>query len=307
MEEDQELIEGHKSGYVAVVGRPNVGKSTLINAFMDQKVAIVTPKPQTTRIRQLAIITEPAYQIVFMDTPGMMKPRHKLDEFMMDSALSSLADAEAILWLVDVSTMPGAGDRAIAETLSQLETAVPILIAMNKSDLLTPDQVLPHSEAYRALLPTSLWLLFSAIKGSGRDELLAMIVAALPEGPRYYPADQITDLYVRDIAAELIREQILLQLRDEIPYGTAVKVEEYKERENGVLYVGATIFIERSSHKQIIIGKRGAQLRKIGALARKEIEGMAGQKVYLDLWIKVAPKWRHDALAVRRMGYKSDE
>ena len=306
MEEEQELMDGHKSGYVAVVGRPNVGKSTLINAFLEQKIAIVTPKPQTTRIRQLAIITEPEYQIIFMDTPGMMKPRHKLDEFMMDTALSSLVDAEAVLWLVDVSTLPGAGDRAIAAQLVKVKTAVPILIAMNKSDLLSPEKVLPHSEAYRALLPTSPWLLFSALKGSGRDELLDMIVNALPEGPRYYPADQITDLYLRDIAAELIREQILLQLRDEIPYGTAVQVEEYKERDNGILYVGATVFIERSSHKQIIIGKKGAQLRKIGALARKEIEGMAGQKVYLDLWIKVAPKWRHDARAVRRMGYRSD-
>ena len=306
MEEEQELVDGHKSGYVAVVGRPNVGKSTLINGFMEQKIAIVTPKPQTTRIRQLAIVTRPAYQIVFMDTPGMMKPRQKLDEFMMETALTSLADAEAVIWLVDGSTMPGAGDRAIAGQLVKVKTAVPIILAMNKSDLMSPEQVAVHSAAYRQLLPTPRWLLFSALKGNGRDELLQMVVDALPEGPRYYPADQITDLYVRDLAAELIREQIMLQLRDEIPYGTAVQIEEYKERDNGILYVGATIFVERDTHKRIIIGKKGTQLRRIGQAARKQIEGMADQKVYLDLWIKVVPKWRQDEQAVRRMGYRSE-
>ena len=247
-----EELEGHKSGFVAVVGRPNVGKSTLINAFLEQKIAIVTPKPQTTRIRQLAIVTQPGYQIIFMDTPGMMKPRHKLDQFMMDAALSSLAEAEAVLWLVDASTLPGAGDRAIARQLAALNTAVPIIIAMNKSDLLAADRVLPHSEAYRELLPDASWLLFSALNGNGRDDLLQLIVDALPEGPRYYPADQITDLYLRDMAGELIREQIMLQLRDEIPYGTAVQVKEYKERENGILYIGATIFIEDVGHADFL-------------------------------------------------------
>ncbi len=302
---EEEIVAGHKSGYVAVVGRPNVGKSTLINGFMEQKIAIVTPKPQTTRIRQLAIVTRPSYQIVFMDTPGMMKPRQKLDEFMMDTALSSLADAEAVIWVVDASVMPGAGDRAIAKQLSQMGGTVPIILAMNKNDLMSALQVVQHTEAYQALLPTPRWLLFSALKGNGRDELLQMVVDALPEGPRYYPADQVTDLYVRDLAAELIREQVMLQLRDEIPYGTAVQVEEYKERDNGILYIGATIFVERDTHKRIIIGKKGTQLRRIGQAARKQVEEMADQKVYLDLWIKVVSKWRQDERAVRRMGYKA--
>lgn len=306
IEEEEELPPGHRSGFIAVVGRPNVGKSTLINAFLRQKVAIVSPRPQTTRTTQRAILTTDNYQMIFVDTPGIMQPRHKLDEFMLDSALETLLDADVILWLVDAADSPGAGDRDIAEKLRQVVGETPVILAINKSDLLQPDEVLPRTEAYRALLPEAKnWILFSATEGHGRDELFQMLVDALPEGPRYYPVDQITDLYVRDIAAEMVREQVLLKIREEIPHGVAVQVEEFKERENGVVYINATIYVEREAHKKIIIGSKGAQLRDIGADARREIERMLGTRVYLDLWVKAAPRWRTDESALKRFGYAS--
>jgi GTP-binding protein Era len=297
--------EGHKSGFVTVVGRPNVGKSTLINAFLGQKIAIVTPRPQTTRVRQLGILTDENYQMVFVDTPGMMKPRHKLDEFMVETAVDALSDADVVLWLVDGSEMPGPGDRTIAARLAELDENVRLVLGINKGDMLSMEQVLPHTEAYRELVPAANWVLFSALHGNGRDELLQMLVEALPEGPRYYPADQVTDLYLRDIAAELIREQIMLQMRDEVPYGVAVQTDQYKERENGVTYIAANIFVERDSHKRILIGAKGAQLRQIGAAARQEIESFLESKVFLDLWVKVEPKWRRNERVLKRFGYSS--
>ncbi len=299
--------EGHKSGFVAVVGRPNVGKSTLINAFMGQKVAIVSPRPQTTRIRQLGILTEDHFQMVFVDTPGMMKPRHKLDEFMVETAVDSLNDADVVLWLVDGSDMPGPGDKNIASQLNMLDSQVTVVLGMNKIDQLKPEQVLPHSEAYQALVPDAQWVFFSALHGNGRDELLQLLIDALPEGPRYYDADQVTDLYLRDIVAELIREQVMLQLRDEIPYGVAVQTDEYKQRPNGVTYISANVFVERDSHKHIIIGAKGAQLRQLGAAARKEIEALVEGKVFLELWVKVEPQWRRNERALKRFGYSSDK
>ncbi|HZD11838.1 MAG TPA: GTPase Era [Candidatus Binatia bacterium] len=304
IEAEEELPPGHRSGFVAVVGRPNVGKSTLINAFLQQKVAIVSPRPQTTRTLQRGILTTGSYQMIFVDTPGIMQPRHKLDEFMLSTALESLLDADVVLWLVDASEPPGAGDRDIAEKLRQVTDQTPVILALNKADLLQPDEVLTRTDAYRALLPNAAnWILFSATEGNGRDELFEMLVESLPEGPRYYPVDQITDLYVRDIAAEMIREQVLLKIREEIPHGVAVQVEEFKERENGVVYINATIFVEREAHKKIIIGSKGTQLREIGADARREIERLLGTRIYLDLWVKAAPHWRTDEAALKRFGY----
>ncbi len=297
----------HKSGFVTIVGRPNVGKSTLFNAFMQQKLAIVSPRPQTTRTRMMGIITEAAYQMIFLDTPGLLKPRHKLDEFMVETAVETFADADVILYLVDASEPPGAGDQAITRQLRELGSQTKIILAMNKGDLLKPDQILPRTAEYRALLPQADWILFSATKGNGRDELFQMLVDALPQGPQYYPEDQLTDVFVRDIAGELIREQIFLQLRDEIPYGTAVVVEEFKERENGVTYIGASIYVERDSHKGIIIGAKGKQLQQIGAMARKEIEDLIEQQVFLELWVKVEPKWRHNENALKRLGYNPEK
>lgn len=301
-----ETPEGHKSGFVTIVGRPNVGKSTLLNAFLQQKIAIVTPRPQTTRTRQLGIITEPGYQMIFVDTPGIIRqPRHKLDEFMLATAVGTLSDADVVVWLVDSSELPGPEDQTIAEKLAALGDGARVILALNKGDLLSPAEVLPRTEAYRALLPDAPWILLSAQEGDGRDELLQMIIDALPPGPRYYPADQITETYERDIAAELIREQIMLQLRDEVPYGAAVQVEEFKERPNGTTYVSANVYVERENHKRILIGTKGAQLRQIGEAARQEIEALVGGKVFLELWVKVEPKWRANERALKRFGYSS--
>ncbi|MDX1663160.1 MAG: GTPase Era [Candidatus Promineifilaceae bacterium] len=306
--DEAQLPDDHKSGFVAVVGRPNVGKSTLMNALLQQKVAIVSPRPQTTRTRQLGIITRPDHQIIFIDTPGIMQPRHKLDEFMLDAAEETLVDSDLVLWLVDVSEPPGAGDLAIAEKLRNVAARTPVILAMNKADLLEPEEVLPRTEAYRALIPeTENWLLFSAANTDGLEALYEIVLDTLPEGPRYYPAEQVTDLYMRDIAAEMVREQVLLQIREEIPHGVAVKVEEFKERETGVVYINATIFVERGGHKKIIIGSRGSQLREIGRAARTEIERMLGTRVYLDLWVKVEPNWRRNERALKQFGYAAPE
>jgi GTP-binding protein Era len=301
---EDDIPEGHRSGFVAVIGRPNVGKSTLMNAFLGQKVAIVTPRPQTTRTAQLGIITEPDYQIVFVDTPGLMQPRHKLDEFMLETATEQYLDADVILWLVDGSASPDEEEIDIAGNLRPLAEKAHLILAINKSDLLDPEAVIPRTDAYRALLPEGTdWLLFSAVTGLGVGALLEMILNALPEGPRYYPTDQVTDTYMRDLAAEMVREQLLIQLREEVPHGTVVQVGEFKERENGVIYISATIYVERETHKQIVIGKKGSQLRSIGQAARPEIEALTGSPVYLDLWVKVAPKWRRDENALKRFGY----
>lgn len=303
---DEALPEGHRSGFVAVVGRPNVGKSTLMNAILKQKVAIVSPRPQTTRTNQLGILTQPDYQIIFVDTPGLIAPHHKLDEYMVGVAGEAMKDAEIVLWMVDGSEPPGTGDKIIAENLKQLPERSRLVLAINKADLVEPDDVLPRTEAYRALAPEAEWIFFSALEQGGVESLLQILVDLLPEGPRYYPADQTTDAFVRDIAAELIREQIFLQMREELPYGTAVQVNEYKLRENGTTYISATIFVERENHKKMLIGNKGKQLREIGAAARKEIENLIQDRVYLELWVKVEPQWRRSEQSLKRLGYSSN-
>ncbi|MCC6606759.1 MAG: GTPase Era [Anaerolineae bacterium] len=304
---DDDINEGHRSGFVAVIGRPNVGKSTLINGLLQEKINIVSPRPQTTRSRQLGILTTADYQIIFMDTPGLMQPRHKLDEFMVETAVDSLNEADVVLFLVDGSEPVGPGDQAIAAQLHGLDDSSTVILAINKSDVTAPENVMPHTEAYRALLPSATWIFFSARTGNGRNELLDLIVQALPEGPRYYPADQVTDIYLRDMAAEFVREQVMLQLRDEIPYSVAVQVEQFKERDNGTTYIGANIIVERDNHKAIVIGAKGSQLRQIGAAARKELEELLEGKVFLELWVKVEPKWRHNEQALKRLGYTKPE
>ncbi len=299
--------EGHRSGFVAVIGRPNVGKSTLINGLLQEKINIVSPRPQTTRSRQLGILTTADYQIIFMDTPGLMQPRHKLDEFMVETAVDSLNEADVVLFLVDGSEPVGPGDQAIAAQLQGLDENAAVILAINKSDVTAPENVMPHTEAYRALLPEATWIFFSARMGNGRNELLDLIVHALPEGPRYYPADQVTDVYLRDMAAEFIREQVMLQLRDEIPYSVAVQVDQFKERDNGTTYISANIIVERDNHKAIVIGTGGSQLRQIGAAARKALEELLEGKVFLELWVKVEPKWRHNEQALKRLGYTKPE
>ncbi len=306
----EELPEDHRSGFVAVIGRPNVGKSTLMNAYLGQKIAIVSPKPQTTRNRLLGILTRPDAQVIFVDTPGIHRPLHKLGEYMREQALLAIPDADVILWLVDVSVPPTAEDEEIAELLAERAPAGALIMGMNKVDLLDPEQIPAQTERYRQLLARAVsegdelhWHLLSAVRGDGREELLDRIVALLPPGPRYYPPDQVTDQQERFIAAELIREQALHYLHQEVPHGVAVVVEEFKERSAELTYISATIYVERESHKKIILGREGSMLKRIGQAARQEIERLLGTRVYLELWVKVRRRWRRDEQALRQLGY----
>jgi GTP-binding protein Era len=298
---DEQLPEDHRSGFVAVVGKPNVGKSTLMNAYLGEKVAIVTPKPQTTRLRQLGILTLPHAQIIFVDTPGIHPPRTKLGEAMVDAATDALPGADVALFMVDVSQMPDEADQMIASALGRLPD-LPVILALNKSDLLSPDRAIAHTDAHRALAPQAGWMLVSATRGDNRDELLDMLIQAVPAGPRLYPADQLTDMHLRDAAAEIIREKALLNLHQEVPHSVAVQVDEFKERSESLTYIGATIYVEKDSQKGILIGQGGGMLRNIGAQARREIEEMLGHRVYLELWVKVLKNWRKDEKALRRLG-----
>jgi len=309
-EEELNLLEepappGHRSGFVAVVGRPNVGKSTLVNRAVGQKVAIVSPKPQTTRSRILGILTREEAQVIFVDTPGLHRPRHKLGQAMVAAASAAIPDADLVLFMTDVSRPPTAGDRAIAALIGE-RTGAPVILVLNKMDLLPIEKVKTHVEAYWELTPYRCeWMMTIATKGENLDELLSLIISHLPEGPRYYPGDQITDQTEREIAAELVREQVLRNTRQEVPHSVAVVVTEFKERENDAFYVAASVYVEKDSQKGIIIGRGGQMLRQIGAAARQEIERMVGGRVYLDLHVRVAKGWRRSERDVRHMGYGS--
>ncbi len=326
LEEAEELVDeslppGHRSGFVAVVGRPNVGKSTLMNRLLGQKVAIVSPKPQTTRDRLLGILTlpSPAYpdldggpaaQVVFVDTPGIHEPLHKLGQYLVDTALEALPDADAVLWLVDVTDPPKAEDRLVAQALKAQQTSVrrgrpgpPVLLVLNKVDLLPEDRRAGAAQPFLDLYPADETVFVSATRGDNLEQLLGWIVDHLPPGPRYFPEDQVTDQHVRFIAAELIREAALKALRQEVPHAMAVRVEEFKPRSETLTYISANIIVERASQKGIVIGDRGQMLKKIGQIARPQIEEMVGTQVYLELWVKVRPKWRQKEEELRRLGY----
>ncbi|MEA3377431.1 MAG: GTPase Era [Chloroflexota bacterium] len=297
--------EGHRSGFVAVIGRPNVGKSTLMNRYVGEKVAIVSSKPQTTRSRVLGILTQEEFQVIFVDTPGIHRPLHRLGELMVDTALNVIPDADVVLFMVDVSVPPTEEDHMIADILEQ-RAGAPIILVLNKMDLLSPEKVKPHTEAYWELAPFhDDWMMTVATEGANLGELLEKIVARLPEGPRYYPREYITDQTEREIVAELIREQVLRHTYQEVPHSVAVLVEEFKERAQNVTYIGASIFVEKESQKGIIIGRRGRMIRQIGSDARRAIERLVGGKVYLDLWVKVRKKWREDEQQLDRLGFKS--
>jgi GTP-binding protein Era len=305
----EDLPPDHRSGFVAVVGKPNVGKSTLMNAYLGQKIAIVSPKPQTTRNRLLGILTLERErgdiadaQIVFVDTPGIHQPLHKLGEYMVETAVRAIPDADVVLFLVDVSRPPGDEDRQIARILRE-QCRVPALLVLNKADLLAPEEVSSHVEAYQALGEFDDWLLVSALHGDNRDRLLQETIERLPLGPRYYPEEQVTDQQLRFMAAELVREQVMRHLRQEIPYSVAVVVQEFKERSEDLTYISANIFVERDTQKPIVLGRRGEMIKRIGRDARREIEQLLDTRVYLELWVKVRKKWRKDERELRRLGY----
>ncbi len=298
----EELPPDHRSGYVSVIGRPNVGKSTLMNAFLGQKIAIVSEKLQTTRNRILGILTRPDAQVIFVDTPGIHKPLHKLGEFMVETAKRAIPDADVICFVVDVSTWPTDEDKQIAGLLDSVR-AKPIILVLNKVDLLNAEDLASHAQAYRALGNFAAEYATSALHGDNLDALLAGIVAHLPVGPRYYPEEQITDQMERFLAAELIRGQALHALRQEVPYALAVVVEQFQERREGVVYIEANIYVEKESQKKIVIGRGGSMLKQIGQAARREIEAMLEARVYLELWVKVREGWRKKDKELRQFGY----
>jgi GTP-binding protein Era len=295
----------HKSGFVALVGRPNVGKSTLVNRLVKQKIAAVSPKPQTTRRRQLGILTTEQAQLVFVDTPGVHKPVHKLGEYMNEEAFAVLKDADVILWLVDISQAPNEEDRILAGFMAHIEALSPVMLVMNKADQVSPEQLSFQQAAYQQMLAGVEPIAVSALYGDGCERLLQQVIERLPDGPPYYSEDQITDLYEREIAIDFIREAALNNLREEVPHEMAVRLDSYEDRGEKAAFISATLFVNRDSHKGIVIGKGGEMLKTIGSYARQQIEELTGRKVYLELRVKVNKNWRNDPEILRLLGYIS--
>ncbi|GAB6180075.1 GTPase Era [Desulfotomaculum defluvii] len=297
--------EEYRSGFVALVGRPNVGKSTLLNKLVGQKVAIMSDKPQTTRHKIHSVLSRNEAQIVFLDTPGIHKPRHKLGEYMVDVALGALKEVDVVLFLVEANEAPGPGDHYIAEQLQGVKT--PVFLMLNKIDLIQKEKVLERIVQYKDLLPFAEVIPVSAMAGENVNQLVDTIIKYLPEGPQYYPADMITDRPERFIMAEIIREKVLHLTSEEIPHSVAVVVEQVKERNNGVVAVNATIYTERDSQKAILIGKGGNMLKEVGRRAREEIENLLGSKVFLELWVKVKKDWRNKMTDIRNFGFMEQD
>ena len=294
-----------KSGFVTLVGRPNVGKSTLMNHLIGQKIAITSEKPQTTRNRIQTVYTDDRGQIIFLDTPGIHKAKNRLGEYMVNVAEHTLKEVDVILWLVEPTTFIGAGERHIAEQLNKV--SVPVILVINKVDTVTQEEVAASIEAYKNVCPFAEIVPASALKKRKTDLLTELILQYLPYGPQFYDEDTVTDQPMRQIAAELIREKALRLLDEEIPHGIAVTIEQMTERKNGIMDIEATIICERDSHKGIIIGKGGAMLKKIGSVARREIEAMMGIKVNLQLWVKVRKEWRDSEILMKNYGYNPKE
>lgn len=295
-----------KSGFVTLIGRPNVGKSTLMNHLIGQKIAITSKKPQTTRNRIQTVYTEEKGQIVFVDTPGIHKARNKLGEYMVNAAEQTLQDVDAVLWLVEPTSFIGAGERHIIEKLKKITT--PVILVINKTDTVKPEAVLAAIETYRTEYDFAEIVPLSALRGENTEILTDLIFKYLPYGPMFYDEDTVTDQPERQIVAEIIREKSLHALNEEIPHGIAVTIERMKERKNGrITDIEATIICERNSHKGIIIGKGGAMLKKIGSNARFEIEKMLERQVNLKLWVKVKKDWRDSDFLIKNFGYREEE
>lgn len=291
-----------KSGFVALIGRPNVGKSTLMNHIIGQKIAITSNKPQTTRNKIQTVYTDERGQIIFLDTPGIHKAKNKLGEYMVNVAERTLKDVDVILWLVEASDYIGAGEQHILEVLSEIKK--PVILAINKMDALkNQDEVLLIMEKFSKLRDFTEIVPVSALKGVNTGELLKVLYQYLPEGPLYYDEDTVTDQPMRQITAELIREKALRLLKDEIPHGIAVEIDKMSTRKGGLTDIEATIVCERDSHKGIVIGKGGAMLKRIGTAARKDIEDMMEGQVNLKLWVKVRKEWRDSDIQMKNFGY----
>lgn len=296
----------YKSGFVSIIGRPNVGKSTFLNRVIGQKIAIMSDKPQTTRNKIQGVYTQDDAQIVFIDTPGIHKPKHKLGDFMMKVAQNTLKEVDLILFMINAKEGLGRGDEFIIEKLK--ETSTPVYLVINKIDEVHPDELLPLMETYKSLFDFKEIVPISALQGNNVETLLEQIKQFLPEGPQYYPADQVTDHPERFIVSELIREKVLHLTREEVPHSIAVAIDSMKKRERGdIVDIQATIVVERDSQKGIVIGKQGKVLKEVGQKARMDIEALLGSKVFLELWVKVQKDWRNKQSQLRDFGFNEDE
>ncbi len=301
--DNQPTSSAHRAGVVALLGRPNVGKSTLLNNLLGQKIAAVSPRLQTTRRRQRGILSLAEGQIVFVDTPGAHEPRTRLGQGMVNAARQALAGADALLVVVEAIHPPGEDDRLVSAWVGEAGHAKPVVMALNKIDLVPGPAREASRAAYQELFPGAMIHETSATTGEGCGDLVRALLAVLPVGAPLYAQDDLTDLSERDIAADLIREATLVHLREEVPHGVAVRVDEYTERPDGSAYIEATIVVEKESHKGIVIGRRGAMLRALGTTARGEIESMSGRRVFLRLRVKVQPGWRDNEQVLRGLGY----
>ena len=299
------MTDTFHSGFVAILGRPNVGKSTFLNQVIGQKIAIMSDKAQTTRNKIQGIYTDDQAQIVFIDTPGIHKPHSRLGDFMVESALSTLNEVDAILFMVNATQKRGRGDDFIIERLKNVKK--PIYLVINKIDQIHPDKLLEIMDDYRQTLDYAEVFPISALQGNNCPELVTSLIETLPVGPKFYPADMVTDHPERFIAGELIREKVLELTREEVPHSVAVVVDRISRSDEEKVQVQATIIVERNSQKGIIIGKGGKMLKNIGVKARKDIEVMLGDKVYLELWVKVMPNWKDRQIDLRSLGYKQDD
>ncbi len=298
----EEEKTGFKSGFISIIGRPNAGKSTLLNQLLGEKVAIVSDKPQTTRNRILGIKNHPHGQMIFLDTPGIHLSRSKLNQVMVKAALATYNEVDGICFLIEASRPDHEENDFILETLNKAKK--PILLVINKIDLIPKKNLLPILERYSHLRPFEQMIPISALRGEGVEILVTELLKILPEGPRLFPEDMITDLSERFLAAELIREKIFNRTREEIPYATAVVIDDFKERDGkNLIVIQATIQVERESQKGILIGGKGQMLKEIGRLAREDLEALLGVKVFLELWVKVEKNWREDPQALRRLGF----
>lgn len=296
-------LNNFKSGFVTIIGRPNVGKSTLMNKLIGEKFSIISNKPQTTRNTIKTILTKDNYQIIFLDTPGIHKPKHKLGEYMVKAAKDTLNGVDIILFMINPNEIVSTGDRFI---MDQLKTAgIPVILVINKIDTVDKEDIIKTIGSFNKGYEFAEVVPISALSGENTDELLSVIVGKLPEGPKYFPDDMITDQPERFIVAEIIREKLLQQLEQEIPHGTAVEIIQMSENEGkGIMNIDANIYCEKESHKGIIIGKNGSMLKTVGSLARNDIEKLLGTKVYIQLWVKVKKDWRDNQVSLKNFGYK---